>query len=43
MIEYRKIQKRDIPLITELYAQYLNSGESISQSIRDAWEKGDYS
>ena len=43
MIEYREIQKRDIPLITKLYAKYLNSGESISQSIREAWDSGDYS
>ena len=42
MIEYREITEHDIPTIVELYAKYLNSGESISQSIRDAWRDGDY-
>ena len=42
MIEYRPIRSADIPQITALYAQYLNSGESISESIRAAWRDGSY-
>ncbi len=43
MIEYREIQEKDIPLIIELYNIYLNSGESIAETIRSAWEGGNYS
>ena len=42
MLRYREIRACDIPQIVELFALYLNSGESISQSIRDAWASGDF-
>lgn len=38
MIEYREIMDQDIPLIVSLFAEYLNGGESISESIREAWK-----
>lgn len=43
MVRYRKINAGDIELITELYSVHLNSGESISDSIRQAWNNGDFS
>ena len=42
MITYRSIQENDLPVLTELYSKYLNSGEYISQSTRTAFERGEY-
>lgn len=42
MIEYFDIAEKDIPQIMELYARYLNSGESYGNSIRRAWEDGNF-
>ena len=42
MMEVREIAQEDIPQIVALYAKYLTSGESISQTIQKAWNEGDY-
>ena len=42
MMEVREITGEDIPQIIALYAKHLTSGESISQAIREAWNKGEY-
>jgi GNAT superfamily N-acetyltransferase len=42
MIVYRPIRESDIPQIIELYARYLNGGQSIADSIRAAWADGSY-
>ena len=41
-MEYRPLTDRDIPLITKLYAQWLNGGQIIGDDIRDAWKRDAY-
>ncbi len=42
MIEYRPIEASDIPLVTALFEQHLNSGQPIKDTIRRLWEAGVY-
>ncbi len=42
MIEYQPLQAADIPVITDLYAEYLNSGGEIADIISSSWENGSY-
>ncbi len=42
MIEYRPIRGSDIPRIIAYFMQYLNSGQSIADSIRELWDQGVY-
>ncbi len=42
MEEFRPVTKEDIPEVTRYYMEYLNSGDIIGDSIRRAYDKGDY-